>query len=274
MKGPLQDWSSATTKFKEHQEKPEIHKTAMKTMQYFHKVKSNAAKPINEMYDEKISSTIKLNRLKLRSITQTVLLCGRENIPLHGHRDDAKHYDSADCGNFQALLNFRVESGDSILLRPLQNSRQKCNTLRKDNSEQSHFCCLEEINKQILDEIRNCGPISILADEVTYCSNHQLMPLVIRYVDQTCEIQERCLKYISCDTGTKGEAMKDKILTCLTSYLNLDINNCRGQCYNGAGNMAGKYSGVATSILQINELALYTHCSLYRLNLAVAAACK
>ena len=100
------------------------------------------------------------------------------------------------------------------------------------------------------------------------------MPLVLRYVDKNGEINERFMKYIPCDTGTTGEALTQKILNTLTHDLNLDIGNCRGQCYDGAGNMAGKFSGVATRILQINNLSLYTHCASHRLNLAVATSCK
>ena len=133
---------------------------------------------------------------------------------------------------------------------------------------------MEEINEQIRNEIRDCVPFSILADEVTDCLNRQLMPLVIRYVNHKGEIQKRFLKYISCDTGMTGEALKDKILTCFTNDLDIDTNNCRGQCYDGAGNMAGKYYGVTSHILQINDLTLYTHCSSHRINLAVAAACN
>ncbi|XP_065069046.1 52 kDa repressor of the inhibitor of the protein kinase-like isoform X1 [Rhopilema esculentum] len=98
------------------------------------------------------------------------------------------------------------------------------------------------------------------------------MPLVIRYVDRDNNIQERFLKFIHCDQGVTGKALTDKILDCLVNDFNLDIQNCRGQCYDGAGNMAGKYSGVSSRILQLNPLALYTHCASHRLNLCVASA--
>ena len=40
---------------------------------------------LNEAMDERI----KKNRLKLTSIFETVLFCGRNNIALRGHRDNA-----------------------------------------------------------------------------------------------------------------------------------------------------------------------------------------
>ena len=42
--------------------------------------------------------------------------------------------------------------------------------------------------------------------------------------------------------------------------LNLTIHNCRVQCYDGASNMSGAKSGVATKLKDSNPRALYTHC--------------
>eukprot|EP00112_Aurelia_sp_Birch-Aquarium-sp1_P019610 Seg4882.1 transcript_id=Seg4882.1/GoldUCD/mRNA.D3Y31 product="52 kDa repressor of the inhibitor of the protein kinase" protein_id=Seg4882.1/GoldUCD/D3Y31 len=100
------------------------------------------------------------------------------------------------------------------------------------------------------------------------------MPLVLRYVDKEGEIQERFIKFIHCDKGVSGMALQEKITKCFNEELKLDIKDCRGQCYDGAGKMAGKYSGVATRILQENNLALYTHCASHKLNICVAAAGK
>ena len=52
------------------------------------------------------------------------------------------------------------------------------------------------------------------------------------------------------------------------------MNLCRGQCYDGAGNMAGYKSGCSAYISDRYPLALYFHCSSHRLNLAVIDGCK
>ena len=48
-----------------------------------------------------------------------MLFCGRQKIPLQGHRYDAKWFDVSDLkfnpGNFQSLLDFRIDSDDDIL---------------------------------------------------------------------------------------------------------------------------------------------------------------
>ena len=57
---------------------------------------------------------------KLESIIKTIVLCGRQNIALRGHRDSALDIERDvagmdNHGNFVALLNFRIEAGDTIL---------------------------------------------------------------------------------------------------------------------------------------------------------------
>ena len=51
----------------------------------------------------------------MESVVKCIVFHGRQNFPFRGHRDDAKHYDSEDCDNFQALLSLRVDSGDKVL---------------------------------------------------------------------------------------------------------------------------------------------------------------
>ena len=47
----------------------------------------------------------------------------------------------------------------------------------------------------------------------------------------------------------------------------LDVNDCRGQSYDGASNMAGIVNGVQRKILNYCPLAYYTHCGAHRTNL-------
>ena len=51
--------------------------------------------------------------------------------------------------------------------------------------------------------------------------------------------------------------------------LSLPLERCRGQCYDGASNMSGRRSGVATQIQLEEPRALYVHCMGHSLNLAV-----
>ena len=55
--------------------------------------------------------------------------------------------------------------------------------------------------------------------------------------------------------------------------LSLSLQNCRGQCYDGASSMAGCIS-TTIGLLRKEYRALYTHCYGHALNLAVQDAVK
>ena len=59
-------------------------------------------------------------------------------------------------------------------------------------------------------------------------------------------------------------AIKDMLLR-----MQITLDNCRGQCYDGANNMLGKKSGVAKQIFEIQPKAHYSHCHCHSLSLSV-----
>ena len=64
------------------------------------------------------------------------------------------------------------------------------------------------------------------------------------------------------------------ILKDVMLRMGLRIENCRGQCYVGASSMAGRKSGVAKRITDLEHRALYTHCYRHALNLAIQETIK
>ena len=56
--------------------------------------------------------------------------------------------------------------------------------------------------------------------------------------------------------------------------MNLSIQNCQGQCYDGASNMVGAKKVVATEIQKIQPRAILTHCYGHSLQLAVGDTVK
>ena len=114
---------------------------------------------------------------------------------------------------------------------------------------------------------------SVLADEVSDCSNQEQLFLVIGFVDGSGEIREEFLGFLHCDLGLSGKALAETVLNGIAN-LTLDIQNCRGQGYDGASSVSGYINGLSAQILCINEKAIYTHCYSHRLNLVVAASCN
>ena len=71
-------------------------------------------KPVKYICSKLIDDAVEKTRKTFLLILKTVILCAKQNIPSCGHRDDLSYYGKADCDNCQALLNFRVNSGDKI----------------------------------------------------------------------------------------------------------------------------------------------------------------
>jgi hypothetical protein len=113
----------------------------------------------------------------------------------------------------------------------------------------------------------------IIADESRDCSNKEQMPLIIRFVNESNEIQEMFLAFVECEQGTSGEAIASLIESTCQS-LGLDLHKCRGQGYDGASNMSGAVNGASSKINSKYPKALYFHCASHKLNLCIARSCQ
>ena len=204
---------------------------------------------------------------------KTIIFCGRNNIPLRGRHDDDPTNESLQ-GNFQALLYFRIDSGDEVLQNHLENSSPNATYISKTIQIE----LITTVGKYILGglsrEIRESKYFSILADEAADISNKENMSIALRFVDRNKKIREEFVGFHLCEEGTSGRAIKEMIENAVTD-LGLSLDDCRGQCYDGAGNMAGRLNG-ASSLIANNkhEKAIYVHCMSHRLNLCVADSCS
>ena len=72
-----------------------------------------------------------------------------------------------------------------------------------------------------------------------------------------CEVEQT-------DAATITSTIKDALICCC-----LQISHCRGQAYDGAANMAGHLTGVATCLQQEQKSALFVHCVAHSLNLCL-----
>lgn len=65
------------------------------------------------------------------------------------------------------------------------------------------------------------------------------------------------------------------LITDVLARFELDIKNCRGQCYDGAANVSGHLTGLKSKILSIEPRAIYIHCFAHTVNLVVQdSMCK
>ena len=89
---------------------------------------------------------------------------------------------------------------------------------------------------------------------------------IIRYVQDDGTVVERFLKFIDSNGQHNAESITNHILRTLTKY-NINLHNCRGQSYDNASNLSGKYTGVQARLKALNPLIHYISCSAHSLNM-------
>ena len=123
------------------------------------------------------------------------------------------------------------------------------------------------ILRNIVGCIQNGVWYSIMTDEVTDSSNKEQLIICLRWVDNHLNPHEDFTGLYSVDQ-TLAHVIKDTLIR-----LNLKLN-CRSKCYDGAANMSGIRSGVATQISAMESRALFTHCYGHSLDLAACDTIK
>ena len=154
-------------------------------------------------------------------------------------------------GNFIELLNYRIRGGDT-LEEHLKNHNKNASYISKTTQNELIKLCGEVISDSIIAEVKNSKFYTIIADEAADCSNKEKMSLVLRFVDKDNNIKEDFLKFIHCREGLHGSELATVLLKGIHD-LGLDISNCRGQCYDGAGSVSGHINGLNAHILRLNK---------------------
>ena len=140
--------------------------------------------------------TIQNNTQKLCSITEIIISCGWQNITLRGNCDSGSDMEgvqaaSTNHGNFCALLNFRISAGDTILGDHFQGTARNATYTSPNIQNQLISILGEHICNAILRKVRSNLCYTLIADEVTDCSNKEQLCNVIRYVElKTASIRE------------------------------------------------------------------------------------
>ena len=171
------------------------------------------------------------------------------------------------------MLQFRIDSGDNVLKKHFETAPK--NAVYNSKTIQNELIAVsgEWILQKIINRVKKANFFAVMADEIADTSNTEQMSIVLRYVNEDCEIKEDSILFCACRNGTTGEALANNILTTLQHH-GLDLRFLRGQGYDGAGAMAGSVNGTAKRIQTTYPLALYTHCYSHKLNLVIVQACS
>lgn len=174
---------------------------------------------------------------------------------------------------FQAPFEFRIDIDDVKLMEHLENAPRNATYRAKTIQNEIIETVGNYISSKIIAEVKQTRMFSVMADGAADTSNKENLSLVLRYVDSSKNIREEFVGYRLCGDETTGNAIRVLIIN-LVRDLGLTMDNCRGQSYDGAGNMAGRYVGASTLIQHQFPKAIYVHCMNHRFNLCVADTCS
>lgn len=271
---PFQAWKKAHDKFNKH-ESSNYHKQSILEYQLHYSIASNKTLPINLQLDTIKKKQRENNRKTIVPVIETIIVCGRQGIALRGHKDLEELIEND--GNFRTFLRQYLKAtfnvgNDSFLL-----ARENCGRNAKYTSPQIQNeivdSCFEIILSKIVYKINKNCYFSILADETSDVSEIEQFSLCARYYDlEDKKIHETFWKFVPV-TDLSGRSLAQTIVDELKT-LKIDLKYLKGQGYDGAASMSGKFNGVQACIRESYHSVIYIHCSAPNLNLSILYACS
>jgi hypothetical protein len=169
-------------------------------------------------------------------------------------------------------LKLRAEEDDPILLKWL-TERITMYTGPKAQKEILNIMA-NTVIRGIAAEIRSLPIVhfSLIVDGTQDVSGAEQESVCLCYVDHDLVPHEEFIGLYRV-SETTGEGIA-KVATDVLLRLNLPMSGLRGQSYDGASNMAGKYTGAQAIVRRQQPLALYVHCGAHCVNLITQAACS
>ena len=182
-------------------------------------------------------------------------------------RGDNETIGSEKNGNYLGILELLAKF-DPFLSEHLNNYANKG---KGSTSYLSHTICDEfievlgtHIQQHIVRELKAAKYFSISLDSTPDLAHVDQLTLIIRYVLPSGPV-ERFVKFLELPGHTA-----DQMMHSLMQYLDhheIDIKNCRGQSYDNASNMSGKYNGLQAKVKNLCEYADFVPCFGHSLNL-------
>ncbi|XP_065645338.1 uncharacterized protein LOC136075828 [Hydra vulgaris] len=212
----------------------------------------------------------RINNIIKRLVSVITFICER-GLALSGKNEIVG---SSKNGNYLGILELLAEY-DNFLKQHIENHANRGSG--HTNYLSSTICeeLIEIMGNNVLNEIISCIKLSkyfsISLDSTPDEGHIDQLTLVFRYTEKDTPV-ERFLVFMP-NQGHKAQDMYDGLINFLNKY-DLNIKNCRGQSYDNASEMSGKYNGLQSKILKNNKLASWIPCATHSLNLVGKAAAE
>lgn len=208
-------------------------------------------------------------------IIETIIFCGRQGIALRAHRvhGDINNHDipSQNEGNFRALLRFQISCRDDTLKSHLETGPKNALYLSPKIQNEIISACNEVMLNKLVNMINSAQCFTVLADETTDVSTQEQLSIGVRFLYNN-PFREDFLQFVSVQDLT-GKGLANIILKSLEKF-GVKLQYLRGQGYDGASSMSGKFNGAQACVMETHQTALYVPCASHSLNLAISGSCS
>ncbi|XP_024990595.1 zinc finger MYM-type protein 1-like [Cynara cardunculus var. scolymus] len=168
-------------------------------------------------------------------------------LPFRGNDESEK---SMYKGLFLGTLKLIRRTNGEIEKVILQNAPKNNQLTSPKNQKDLVTCFGEEVLKGVIREIGD-DVFALLVDESSDVSRKEQIAVVLRFVDKVGVVQERFVGIVHV-MDTSAVSLKS-VLDGLFAKHGLSFTKVRGQGYDGASNMSGKFNGLKALILSDND---------------------
>ncbi|XP_020967647.1 zinc finger protein 862-like [Arachis ipaensis] len=195
------------------------------------------------------------------------------NQPILGcaYRGHDESQSSSNRGNFLKILKFLGSYNERVKKNVLENAPKNAKYISNDVQKEILHILATKVRNSIREEIGD-AKFCIIVDETRDESKKEQMSIVLRFVTLDSFVKERFFDLVHV-IDTCATTLKKELISVLSHY-NLQVENIRGQGYDGASNMWGEWNGLQALFLKDSPQAYYVHCFAHRLQLALVAASR
>ena len=249
----------------------EAHKSALFSYAHFAKASGHVDVLLDKVKRSALiqeKEDLQQNRRVIEILLDITKTLGRQGIAFRGHGGD-------DDGNFKQIVQLMAKYCTE-LRHWLDTTRMRLYHVTYLSAQlQNEFIELigREVQQRIVQEIKDAGMYSVMADTTPDVSHKDRLAIACRYVDKIGQPRERLVSLTEAKDKT-GEGGATEIIESLTEQ-GLDLDELCFQSYDYTASMSGRFNGVQKKLQdKLGKSVPYIPCLAHRSNTVIEHSCK
>lgn len=177
----------------------------------------------------------------LKRILSVIRFLASRDLPIRGSNQKVGNFHN---GNYLGLLEL-ISEYDALLQTHIEKLGNKgkghVSYLSANIAEEFIHLIACEIRTRIVHNIQQSKYFALITDSTPDVSHVDQLIIVYRYLEIDGSAHEKFFTFLP-NVGHKGVEMETSVLDSLEKS-QIAIRDCRGQAYDNASNMSGKYKG-------------------------------